>query len=329
MKAVSDTSRPAADTSPDTSKQGGSPRLPIGSDTLTAKPQVCPPPKRMTLTVETKVGPQVVVGSVLDGLFVHRTIAVPGWTVSHARSGQAVVTRLPDRTAAHAVRTTLLSMADWTAPTPLADAQIRAAVLAYVQSCPRWQSKKPLRLLSYVPLAPSVVRAAWVVRAMGLNGHHDQPFLLPPTAPLTRTQERARHQVELWLSRTIPPIPNGALVTYYRHDRLRGGIDEPDEGRVVKSRWRPRERQWRFYLSNGLSLTGQQIRTVAVLKTTDDQEPCEASVTLESVPCFSCRGTRWWRSLSGATICATCHPPACPSLVETWLDTPGKGGDHT
>lgn len=32
-------------------------------------------------------------------------------------------------------------------------------------------------------------------------------------------------------------------------------------------------------------------------------------------PCYACGGRQWWRSVHGALVCATCHPPAAPELV--------------
>lgn len=48
---------------------------------------------------------------------------------------------------------------------------------------------------------------------------------------------------------------------------------------------------------------------------------------LESMPqqqqrkggCFSCKGTRFWKSVQGAMLCAGCHPPADPALVTEWI----------
>jgi hypothetical protein len=163
---------------------------------------------------------------------------------------------------------------------------------------------------------------------MGLNGEHNRPFLLPNPAPLTRFAQRTRDHVELVLSRTISPIPVGSLVTYYHHHRLRGGIDEAGEGLVMRAKYRRREKAWRFYLNNGLSLTGKQIVGVTVLKSPveDDQDGSpELPDTLR--PCFTCRGPRFWRSIH-AVICTDCHPPARPDLVAAWLDcSDKKGGD--
>ena len=40
---------------------------------------------------------------------------------------------------------------------------------------------------------------------------------------------------------------------------------------------------------------------------------------VDAVPCFACRGTRFWRSIHGSTVCGTCHPPLTPDLVEEWI----------
>jgi hypothetical protein len=34
--------------------------------------------------------------------------------------------------------------------------------------------------------------------------------------------------------------------------------------------------------------------------------------------CHCCQGTRRWRSIYGAVVCARCHPPASPALVTGW-----------
>lgn len=41
-------------------------------------------------------------------------------------------------------------------------------------------------------------------------------------------------------------------------------------------------------------------------------------LTVEGEPCFACHGTTFWRSIHGAVVCGTCHPPMSPSLVAKW-----------
>jgi len=36
--------------------------------------------------------------------------------------------------------------------------------------------------------------------------------------------------------------------------------------------------------------------------------------------CYSCRGSRFWRSVQGRTICWQCHPPAALQLVTETID---------
>ncbi|MBZ5639929.1 MAG: hypothetical protein LAO51_14375 [Acidobacteriia bacterium] len=36
--------------------------------------------------------------------------------------------------------------------------------------------------------------------------------------------------------------------------------------------------------------------------------------------CSSCGQGRFWRSIHGALVCGTCHPPAAPELVAEWID---------
>jgi hypothetical protein len=217
--------------------------------------------------LDTKTGPQEIMGSLWNGLFVHRTIAASGWTISH-RSGQAIASRLVDRATAERVRNELLAMSDvaWFAEHPFPDAMVRQRVLIYVRSLPVRHSRKPLRDVTSTPELPSRIRAAWTTRTMGLNGDHDQPLLLPAPDPLSRVQQRERQQLETFLTRTIPPIPNGALVTYYRHEHLRGSPDEPDEATIYRTKYSRKEKAWRFYLTNGLSLLGKQIVGVTMLR---------------------------------------------------------------
>jgi hypothetical protein len=35
--------------------------------------------------------------------------------------------------------------------------------------------------------------------------------------------------------------------------------------------------------------------------------------------CWTCGGSRWWASVHGALVCATCHSPADPFLVARWV----------
>jgi P4 family phage/plasmid primase-like protien len=44
-------------------------------------------------------------------------------------------------------------------------------------------------------------------------------------------------------------------------------------------------------------------------------KPPEASI----VPCFTCHASRFWRSIHGAMVCGTCHPPMNPDLVTEWI----------
>ncbi len=48
--------------------------------------------------------------------------------------------------------------------------------------------------------------------------------------------------------------------------------------------------------------------------------PEEPSIpTKEPRCCRACRGTRFWVSIHGQEVCATCHPPASPDLVARWI----------
>jgi hypothetical protein len=53
-----------------------------------------------------------------------------------------------------------------------------------------------------------------------------------------------------------------------------------------------------------------------------DESQGEVSIPGADLPvraqCPACRGWLWWRSVHGAVVCATCHPPAAPHLVRSW-----------
>lgn len=57
-------------------------------------------------------------------------------------------------------------------------------------------------------------------------------------------------------------------------------------------------------------------------------EILRAETTARAAPvvCFACKERRFWRSVHGVVICATCHPPARPELVAEWLDRPRTDG---
>lgn len=59
--------------------------------------------------------------------------------------------------------------------------------------------------------------------------------------------------------------------------------------------------------SSGRSLTGPGGITLALSLQPDGT-------------CYCCKGSRWWLSVYGVLVCATCHPPAVPELVSRWID---------
>ena len=50
----------------------------------------------------------------------------------------------------------------------------------------------------------------------------------------------------------------------------------------------------------------------------------EHATTPAKVVCYACRTSSFWRSIHDPVVCAVCHPPADPSLVEEWIDTPSR-----
>jgi len=41
-------------------------------------------------------------------------------------------------------------------------------------------------------------------------------------------------------------------------------------------------------------------------------------------PCYACGSIRFWRSVNGPWVCATCHPPGSEGLVQEWLRLDGE-----
>ena len=245
------------------------------------------PRTRQRYEVQTKTGPQQVIGSVHGGLLIHRSIAVSGWSVSHLRSGLKIVSRLPNRETAVHVRTKLLSTpnTDWFADDPFIHLQTKIEILDCVRSLPRWHSSKPLRTVESMPSSTSTIVAAWNVRDMGLDGEHYQALTLRPRQAVTPAQQRRLDHLSTLFRQLIPPIPVGALVTYERDGRLCGGPDQAHEGRVVRSRFSKREHQWWFYLQNGLIVAGNQIKAVTIMSTNcqpDREERSEGPIGLSS-----------------------------------------------
>ena len=64
-------------------------------------------------------------------------------------------------------------------------------------------------------------------------------------------------------------------------------------------------------------LSEEDLRRIVRLKVALGAEilPCAAEPEDPLRPCMNCRGTRFWESTHGVTICAECHPPAEPGLV--------------
>jgi hypothetical protein len=67
---------------------------------------------------------------------------------------------------------------------------------------------------------------------------------------------------------------------------------------------------------------------------TDTQTTAESGGALSGEPlptrpCYTCHSNRWWVSVNGPIVCATCHPPANPALVQCWYELPIMGKSLT
>lgn len=52
----------------------------------------------------------------------------------------------------------------------------------------------------------------------------------------------------------------------------------------------------------------------------------ERGASLAKVVCYSCKSSRFWRSIHGPIVCGICHPPATPELVAKWLGSVAPSG---
>jgi P4 family phage/plasmid primase-like protien len=43
-------------------------------------------------------------------------------------------------------------------------------------------------------------------------------------------------------------------------------------------------------------------------------------LTVDIEPCFACHSTRLWKSIHGAVVCGSCHPPLSDDLVVEWIE---------
>jgi len=54
------------------------------------------------------------------------------------------------------------------------------------------------------------------------------------------------------------------------------------------------------------------------------KEEAEARAVAEK-GCYSCKGKRFWLSVSGNLVCGRCHPPADEKTVTRWIEIPRNG----
>jgi len=86
--------------------------------------------------------------------------------------------------------------------------------------------------------------------------------------------------------------------------------------------------------TNSVGFDGSGSKDNPIIQPTDQMEPADPIIeqTLYTepskptktpdTPCHACHGTRWWVSIHGEVVCATCHPPPNPGLVRRWYEQP-------
>ncbi len=130
--------------------------------------------------------------------------------------------------------------------------------------------------------------------------------------------ERGANALELrvpWFDQTLWFVPRIEHVRLLRREGV-------DRGRI----WTAAELR---QLSSLPGVTPDEIANIGRLRAAFDAQivevgedhptPVDAPVP-DDTSCHACRGTRFWRSVHGAVVCAGCHPPPSPRLVAEWID---------
>lgn len=117
--------------------------------------------------------------------------------------------------------------------------------------------------------------------------------LRPTISEAQRTVCGAMQWVFLGLGLAASP-PSPSHNSHHSHDSSQISLEvETDNGEVNKNLKR----------GNGVNHGSPVSKPVATI-----------------IPCFNCRGERFWESIHGARACATCHPPVNPGLVREWIE---------
>ena len=183
--------------------------------------------------------------------------------------------------------------------------------------------------MAYRPTAPPATSPLHVVAKSDTQGCPSPQKAVTTVTTVTRLLQmsfeefaRAALFVELavpWLEKHLWLVPDASCI-----DRLTN--EGVDRGCIWTA-----EELTDLYAIDALQETDR--RAIAALKAHFGIEILSVS-EWEQLPeedgdrqrcCYSCHGTRFWRSIHGAVTCATCHPPASQGLVAKWID--GGAGD--
>lgn len=110
----------------------------------------------------------------------------------------------------------------------------------------KWLSKFSADIQGSLPDIPDTMTSV-----SGLSG---------PDMEVSAKNTPAYPQAETFTAAATPPLQPGWLVSYYQHDRLRGGCDGRDAGTVQACQWDGRS--WLVILTNGASLSISRIVSV-------------------------------------------------------------------
>jgi len=108
-----------------------------------------------------------------------------------------------------------------------------------------------------------------------------------------------------WMQETLWLIPSEEHAAALEQQGIgRGRIWTADEIAILHS----------------FGLTEEEVRNLAMLKSQFNAALDIEEEPSRDLPCRCCHGTLFWMSRAGARVCAECHPPAAPHLVQKWIE---------
>jgi len=238
-----------------------------------------------SFAIDTANGPVNVPGSSKGGLLIHK----PGhYRISHLASGKSIVTGIRSRTKAFAIRQTLLDRTDCvrTEMNPFPDASVRRDVLHYVQSL----RPKPAPPIEETPTPDPAMdliipygqfRQFWKTRDHAVDGQGDRPLKWTWNGTPTVEQAQRLQKLSKLISRTFPPLPDGAVIVANPEGRYSRDRSKEISGRLVASTYSPKKHAWQFELDTGDVVAPEHVVSVTIEPTIQADAPSKPSLSVE------------------------------------------------